>query len=79
MSALIVNTTKTEDGRNVYSFTSRGTYYSVIERVKGCSEVFEIFSERKNAAFGLQIKIMTLDEMKLRSKALKDLATLINF
>lgn len=77
MSALIVNTSMTEDGRNIYSFEARGTKYDVFEREKGKSDIFEVFSQRKSASFGLQIKVMTLDEMKSRSKALNHLAMLI--
>jgi hypothetical protein len=77
MSTLVVNTTRTEDGRDIYSFDSRGTSYTVFQREKNSNELFEVFSERKSASFGLQIKLMTFNEMKTRSIALKNLTTLI--
>lgn len=75
MTTLTIKVSKTENDRDAYDFTSRGTHYTVIsDRDDG---LFTVFSERKSAAFGLQIKVMTLAEMAARSKALSHLATII--
>lgn len=76
MTALTIKQTATEDNRAVYDFTSRGTHYTVI--ADKCGTLFTVFSERKSAAFGTQIAVMTLKEMAARAKALANLATLIS-
>lgn len=74
---LTVTTTKTTNNRNAYDFVSRGTHYTVIDGDGINGDMFTVFSERKSASFGVQIAVMTLNEMKERSKALANLATLI--
>jgi len=74
---MFVETAKTEDGNNAYNFTANGTEYTVIE--KSDSPLYTVFSERKSASFGLQVKVMTLGEMSKRSKALENLVTLIGY
>lgn len=75
MAAMIINTTKDESGRDVYSFTSRGTEYTVIDRQDGI--LFEVWSNRKNVSFSCQSAVMTLKEMAARSKALSHLSEII--
>jgi|TARA_R110000851_G_scaffold305841_1_gene464002 hypothetical protein len=75
MAALMINQSTTS-GRATYTFTSRGTLYTIITRE--CGELFEVISERKSASFGMQIVVMTLKEMAARSKALTHLCTIIS-
>ncbi len=74
MATLIINQSMIGN-RTTYEFTSRGTAYTVIEREHG--KMFEVISERKGAAFGMQIAVMTFKEMAARSKALAHLCTII--
>jgi predicted MarR family transcription regulator len=75
MPALIINQTNTEN-RTTYEFTSRGTSYTVIARE--CGKLFEVISERNAASFGMQIAVLTIQEMSARSKALAHLCAIIN-
>ena len=75
MAALMINQSTTS-GRATYTFTSRGTLYTIITRE--CGELFEVISERKSASFGMQIVVMTLKEMAARSKALAHLCAIIS-
>tara|TARA_B110000503_G_scaffold12532_1_gene17046 strand:+ start:508 stop:789 length:282 start_codon:yes stop_codon:yes gene_type:complete len=71
---LIVNTTVTDYNKNAYSFEARGTEYTVIDNENG---LYDVYSNRKNVSFMPQIAVMTMKEMKARSKALAHLGTLI--
>tara|TARA_B110000495_G_scaffold181232_1_gene175821 strand:- start:1920 stop:2147 length:228 start_codon:yes stop_codon:yes gene_type:complete len=73
---MIVNSTITKNGLQAYDFTSRGTKYTVIENGQ-CANMWDVYSNRLNVSFSPQVAVMTLKEMKARSKALNHLATLI--
>jgi len=73
---MIVNSTVTQNGLNAYNFVSRGTEYTVIENGQHAN-MFDVYSNRKSVSFSPQVAVMTLKEMKARSKALSHLAQLI--
>ena len=70
--SMIVETTMTEN-KMMYSLEARGTKYQVVyER----DDMYAVWSKR-NSLTTTQLVLMTLKEMKARSKALNHLATLI--
>lgn len=77
MTAIAINTTITEHNREAYSFTTRGIEYTVIAGYGFNNDEFAVFSNRLNHASRTAPQVMTLAEMSKRSKALKQLATLI--
>ena len=77
MTAIMINTTLTADNRQAYAFTTRGIEYTVIAGYGFNNDEFAVFSNRLNHASRTPPQVMTLAEMAKRSKALKQLATLI--
>mgnify|MGYP003636936447 FL=1 len=77
-NALTVNTTKTEDGKNnVYTFTSRGTEYTVISGYGFDHDEFAVWSNRLNHSSRTPPAVMNLKEMTKRSKVLGHLSALL--
>lgn len=71
--SMIVETTMTENNKMMYAFEARGTKYQVVyER----DDFYAVWSKR-NSLTDTQLVLMTLNEMKARSKALGHLAALI--
>tara|TARA_B110000259_G_C13899228_1_gene356180 strand:+ start:656 stop:907 length:252 start_codon:yes stop_codon:yes gene_type:complete len=71
--SMIVETTMTENNKMMYALEARGTKYQVVyER----NDMYAVWSKR-NSLTTTQLVLMTLKEMKARSKALNHLATLI--
>ncbi len=69
---MLVQTT-IENNKMCYSFESRGTKYDVVE---DRDDFYAVWSKR-NTLTHPSLVLMTLKEMKARSKALNNLATLI--
>tara|TARA_B100000780_G_scaffold272135_1_gene233931 strand:- start:210 stop:416 length:207 start_codon:yes stop_codon:yes gene_type:complete len=63
----------TENNKMCYSLEARGTKYEVVNDRDG---FYAVWSKR-NSLTNTQLVLMTLKEMKSRSKALNHLATLI--
>jgi hypothetical protein len=70
---MLVQTTVTENNKTCYSFEARGTKYEVVDDRDG---FYAVWSKR-NSLTTTNLVLMTLKEMKARSKALNHLATLI--
>ena len=70
---MLVQTTITENNKTCYSFEARGTKYEVVDDRDG---FYAVWSKR-NSLTTTSLVLMTLNEMKARSKALNHLATLI--
>ena len=70
---MLVQTTMTENNKMCYSLEARGTKYEVVNDRDG---FYDVWSKR-NSLTTTQLVLMTLKEMKSRSKALNHLATLI--
>ena len=72
-----INTTMTADNRIAYAFETRGIEYTVISGYGFNNDEYAIFSNRLNHASRTAPQVMTVAEMAKRSKALRNLATLI--
>ena len=73
--SVTVEMSTTDSGKTAYSFSSRGTSYFVVEDGGG---LFEVWSRRLAlCGNGWSINMLSLDELKQRSKALRHLASLI--
>ena len=70
---MLVQTTMTENNKMCYSFESRGTKYEVVDDRDGFYAVWY----KRNTLTNTNLVLMTLKEVKARSKALNNLATLI--
>ena len=71
--SMIVQTTMTSHNKPCYIFEAYGTKYEVVDDLDG---FYTVWSKRKSLGT-TNLVLMTLKEMKARSKALNHLATLI--
>jgi len=70
---MLVQTTMTSNNKTCYFLEARGTKYEVVDDRDG---FYTVWSKR-NSLGTTNLVLMTLKEMKARSKALNHLATLI--